>query len=111
MEYVSANPTGDLHIGHGRNGVFGSCLANLLSFAGFQVEQEFYINDTGEQIFQLGQCAWALYQRSLDAKLPIRKTAIRKIVCPTTLIRLSPSTKTSTSRFRRRGAPEADRHH
>jgi arginyl-tRNA synthetase len=65
VEYVSANPTGDLHIGHGRNAVFGSALANLLKFAGYDVEQEFYVNDTGEQIFQLSSCAWALYQRKL----------------------------------------------
>lgn len=63
IEYVSANPTGDLHIGHGRNAVFGSCLANLLKFAGYKVEEEFYINDAGEQISQLGRCAFALYRR------------------------------------------------
>lgn len=63
VEYVSANPTGDLHIGHGRNAVFGSCLVNLLRFAGYEVEAEFYINDAGEQIVQLGRCAYALYRR------------------------------------------------
>ncbi|MBI4532622.1 MAG: arginine--tRNA ligase [Candidatus Melainabacteria bacterium] len=65
IEYVSANPTGDLHIGHGRGAVYGSCLANLLHFVGFAVEQEFYLNDTGEQINQLGRCAWAAYKRLL----------------------------------------------
>lgn len=72
LEYVSANPTGDLHIGHGRNAVFGSCLANLLQFAGYNVHQEFYVNDTGTQIFQLGSCAWALYQKKLgrDVEYP-----------------------------------------
>ncbi|HEY9676564.1 MAG TPA: arginine--tRNA ligase [Drouetiella sp.] len=63
LEYVSANPTGELHIGHGRNAVFGSCLANLFKFAGFDVVQEFYLNDTGAQINQLGAQAWAIYQR------------------------------------------------
>ncbi|MBS2000449.1 MAG: arginine--tRNA ligase [Cyanobacteria bacterium SZAS LIN-5] len=63
IEYVSANPTGELHIGHGRNAVFGSCLANLFKFAGYDVVQEFYLNDTGAQIEQLGAQAWALYQR------------------------------------------------
>jgi arginyl-tRNA synthetase len=62
IEYVSANPTGELHIGHGRNAVFGSCLANLFKFAGYSIEQEFYLNDTGAQITQLGEQAWALYQ-------------------------------------------------
>lgn len=72
IEYVSANPTGELHIGHGRGAVFGSCLANLLAFAGYKVEQEFYINDTGEQIAQLGRCAFALYQKQLgkDVEYP-----------------------------------------
>jgi arginyl-tRNA synthetase len=61
IEYVSANPTGDLHIGHARNAVFGSCLTNLFKFAGFDVEQEFYINDAGEQIVKFGRCIWSLY--------------------------------------------------
>jgi arginyl-tRNA synthetase len=67
VEYVSANPTGELHIGHGRGAVYGSCLSNLLKFSGFGVEEEFYINDTGEQIALLGGCAWALYRRKLGA--------------------------------------------
>jgi arginyl-tRNA synthetase len=70
LEYVSANPTGDLHIGHGRNAVYGNSLANLLKFAGFNIEQEFYVNDTGEQIFQLSQCAWSLYQKKLGRDVP-----------------------------------------
>jgi len=65
IEYVSANPTGELHIGHGRGAVFGSCLSNLMAFAGFDVKQAFYLNDCGEQILQLGRCAWALYRRKL----------------------------------------------
>ena len=68
IEYVSANPTGDLHIGHGRGAVYGSCLANLLAFSGYKVEQEFYVNDTGEQIAQLGRCAWACYKRRLGVE-------------------------------------------
>lgn len=70
VEYVSANPTGDLHIGHGRGAVYGSCLSNLLDFVGFDVEQEFYVNDAGEQIAQLGFCSWALYQRLLGRNVP-----------------------------------------
>jgi len=69
VEYVSANPTGDLHIGHGRGAVYGSCLSNLLKFCGYQVEQEFYINDAGVQVAQLGSCAWAAYQRRLGRKV------------------------------------------
>ncbi len=70
VEYVSANPTGDLHIGHGRGAVYGSCLSNLFSFVGFSVEQEFYVNDAGVQILQLGECAWALYQRLQGRDVP-----------------------------------------
>lgn len=70
VEYVSANPTGDLHIGHGRGAVYGSCLSNLLRFAGFNVEQEFYVNDAGEQILQLGRSGWAAYQRKLGRDVP-----------------------------------------
>ncbi len=69
IEYVSANPTGDLHIGHGRGAVYGSCLANLLKFAGYAVEQEFYLNDTGEQMLTFGRCAWAAYQRRLGKRV------------------------------------------
>ncbi|MEK9656879.1 MAG: arginine--tRNA ligase [bacterium] len=50
LEYVSANPTGPLHIGHARWASIGSCLANILRFCGASVDEEFYINDTGEQV-------------------------------------------------------------
>jgi arginyl-tRNA synthetase len=74
IEYVSANPTGELHIGHGRNAVYGSCLAHLMKFAGYNVEEEFYINDIGEQINALGACAWALYQRRFNKDVPYPET-------------------------------------
>jgi arginyl-tRNA synthetase len=55
VEHCSANPTGPLHIAHGRQAAVGDSLANLLDFAGFQVKREFYINDTGNQIEMLGK--------------------------------------------------------
>lgn len=55
LEYVSANPTGPFHIGHGRWAAMGSALANLLKYAGYDVFQEFYINDAGNQIKNLGR--------------------------------------------------------
>ena len=55
IEYVSANPTGPLHIGHGRWAAMGSSLSNLLAFAGYKPYQEFYINDAGNQINKLGK--------------------------------------------------------
>lgn len=69
IEYVSANPTGGLHIGHGRGAVLGSCLANLFDFAGYDVEEEFYVNDAGAQIAALGRCALAAYQRKLGKEV------------------------------------------
>lgn len=70
IEYVSANPTGDLHIGHGRGAVLGSCLANLFKFAGHEVIEEFLVNDAGEQISQLADCSWSLYQKKLGRDVP-----------------------------------------
>lgn len=57
IEYVSANPTGDLHLGHGRQAVLGSALESLFDWAGYYVESEFYINDAGVQIAKLGESA------------------------------------------------------
>jgi arginyl-tRNA synthetase len=64
VEYVSANPTGPLHIGHCRGAVVGDALANLLSKAGYDVTREYYINDAGAQVTAL---AWAAYWRYLQA--------------------------------------------
>ena len=55
VEFVSANPTGPLHIGHGRGAALGDALARLLTAAGYQVEREYYINDVGTQILTLGK--------------------------------------------------------
>jgi arginyl-tRNA synthetase len=64
VEYVSANPTGPMHIGHCRGAVVGDALANLLTKAGFEVTKEYYINDAGAQVTAL---AWAAYWRYLQA--------------------------------------------
>lgn len=72
VEYVSANPTGPLHAGHGRGAVFGDTLANVLSFAGHDVQREYYVNDAGAQVRVFGETLWARYQQALgrDAPLP-----------------------------------------
>ncbi len=72
LEFVSANPTGPMHVGHGRGAAVGDVLANLLSGVGFQVQREFYINDAGSQIQALGASVWAEYQKlqGLDAPFP-----------------------------------------
>ncbi|MDP1629060.1 MAG: arginine--tRNA ligase, partial [bacterium] len=54
VEFVSANPTGPLHLGNGRGGAIGSALANILAFSGFKVEREYYVNDRGNQVKMLG---------------------------------------------------------
>ena len=64
VEYVSANPTGPMHIGHCRGAVVGDALANLLAKSGYEVTKEFYINDAGAQVTAL---AWAAYWRYLQA--------------------------------------------
>ena len=65
LEYVSANPTGPFHIGHGRWAAMGSALANLLKFYGHEVYQEFYINDAGSQIQKLGNSLKIRVQQEL----------------------------------------------
>ena len=65
VEFVSANPTGPLHVGHGRGAALGDALANLLSAVGYDVSREFYINDAGRQIRLLALSVWTKYQQSL----------------------------------------------
>ncbi|AVP35740.1 arginine--tRNA ligase [Staphylococcus felis] len=72
IEYVSANPTGDLHIGHARNAAVGDTLSNILDAAGYDVTREYYINDAGNQITNLALSIEARYLQSLgqDAEMP-----------------------------------------
>ena len=65
VEFVSANPTGPLHVGHGRGAALGDAIANLLAGVGFEVEREYYINDAGSQMRLLGESVWA---RLLEAQ-------------------------------------------
>jgi len=65
VEYVSANPTGPMHVGHCRGAVFGDALANLLAFSGFAVTREYYINDAGAQVDVLGRSAFLRYREAL----------------------------------------------
>ncbi len=64
VEYVSANPTGPLHVGHARGTVVGDALASLLAKAGYDVTREFYINDAGAQVDKLGQSAYLRYREA-----------------------------------------------
>jgi arginyl-tRNA synthetase len=72
VEFVSANPTGALHIGHGRQAALGDAISELLEWSGWQVHREFYYNDAGEQINRLARSVWARYQQQLgrDVEFP-----------------------------------------
>jgi arginyl-tRNA synthetase len=65
VEYVSANPTGPMHVGHCRGAVFGDALSNLLAFAGYAVTREYYINDAGAQVDALARSAYLRYREAL----------------------------------------------
>jgi arginyl-tRNA synthetase len=69
VEYVSANPTGPLHVAHARGAVVGDALANLLHKAGFTVTKEYYINDAGAQVDKLGQSTFLRYQEALGTAI------------------------------------------
>ncbi|HET6478364.1 MAG TPA: arginine--tRNA ligase, partial [Dehalococcoidales bacterium] len=72
IEFVSVNPTGPLHVGHGRGAILGSTLSNALTAAGYQVEKEYYINDAGNQIDAFYRSLYARYQQCLgnEAQMP-----------------------------------------
>jgi arginyl-tRNA synthetase len=69
VEYVSANPTGPMHVGHCRGAVFGDALASLLAFAGYDVTREYYINDAGAQVDVLARSAFLRYREALGENI------------------------------------------
>jgi arginyl-tRNA synthetase len=69
VEYVSANPTGPMHVGHGRGAVFGDALVNLLIFAGYDVTREYYVNDAGAQVDVLARSAYLRYREALGENI------------------------------------------
>jgi arginyl-tRNA synthetase len=69
VEYVSANPTGPMHVGHCRGAVFGDALASLLKFAGYEVAREYYINDAGAQVDVLARSAYLRYREALGENI------------------------------------------
>jgi arginyl-tRNA synthetase len=70
VEFVSANPTGPLHMGSARNAAIGDVLASILSAANYQVEREYYVNDAGSQIRKFGESVFARYQQQLGRDVP-----------------------------------------
>jgi len=77
VEFVSANPTGPLHVGHGRQAAYGATLANILTAAGFAVEREYYINDAGRQMDILAVSTWARYLQACGEALPFPENGYR----------------------------------
>ncbi len=77
VEFVSANPTGPLHLGHGRGAAVGAALSNLLEAAGYSVEREYYINDAGRQVKLLGQSVFAKYQQLMGVEYPFPEDGYR----------------------------------
>ena len=71
VEFVSANPTGPLHLGHGRQGAIGDAIAGLLDWTGWSVSREFYFNDAGAQIDRLAESVWARYQQRSGREVEI----------------------------------------
>jgi arginyl-tRNA synthetase len=69
VEYVSANPTGPMHVGHCRGAVFGDALANLLAFVNYKVTREYYVNDAGAQVDALARSAYLRYREALGEEI------------------------------------------
>ena len=75
VEYVSANPTGPLHVGHTRGAVFGDALASLLAFAGHEVTREYYVNDGGAQVDALARSVYLRYLEALGREVSVEAGA------------------------------------
>ena len=73
VEYVSANPTGDLHLGHARGAAYGDTLTRILSFVGYDVLREYYVNDAGNQIEVLGNSPFERYKETLGLPFDLSK--------------------------------------
>jgi arginyl-tRNA synthetase len=77
VEFVSANPTGPLHVGHGRGAVYGSVVADLLAAVGFEVHREYYVNDAGRQMDILTTSIWLRYLEECGEVIPFPSNAYR----------------------------------
>jgi arginyl-tRNA synthetase len=77
VEFVSANPTGPLHVGHGRQAAYGATLSNILSAVGFDIAREYYINDAGRQVEILAVSTWLRYLEICGEELPFPSNGYR----------------------------------
>jgi arginyl-tRNA synthetase len=81
VEFVSANPTGPLHVGHGRHAAFGACIANLLRATGYQVDTEYYVNDAGRQMNILAVSVWLRYLQAHGVQLEFPSNCYQADYC------------------------------
>ncbi len=77
VEFVSANPTGPLHIGHGRGAAYGAAICNLLKKTGFNVHSEYYVNDSGRQVNILTVSVWLRYLQQFEKEVPFPENAYK----------------------------------
>lgn len=77
VEFVSANPTGPLHVGHGRGAAYGECVASLLKATGHDVSKEYYVNDAGRQMDILAASVWLRYLQAMGEELPFPTNGYR----------------------------------
>ena len=77
IEFVSANPTGPLHVGHGRGAAYGATLASLMRAVGYDVDCEYYVNDAGRQMNILAASVWLRYLQQLDIEIPFPVNAYK----------------------------------
>jgi arginyl-tRNA synthetase len=92
VEFVSANPTGPLHVGHGRGAAFGATVANLLEAIGYQVHREYYVNDAGRQMNILAASVWLRYLEHCGERFAFPATATGAITCATSPPDSTPNT-------------------
>jgi len=110
VEFVSANPTGPLHIGHGRGAATGDAVASLLKAAGFDVQREYYINDAGNQMNTLGLSGLLRYRQLLGEAVEFPDNCYQGDYIKDIARDASPSTRTVSPRCRRRrGWPSSPR--
>ena len=115
VEFVSANPTGPLHVGHGRGAAYGASLSSLLTFAGWDVTREYYVNDAGRQMDILGLSTWLRYLEQHGVALPFPPNAyqgdyVREMAAQITAAHGTQYVRTAAAVLEGTpGLPEADR--
>jgi len=113
LEFISANPTGPLHVGHGRHAAYGASVGNLLEAAGYPVHREYYVNDAGRQMDILGASVWLRWLESNDVSLPFptggyRGAYIRDIAADIDTASLTPPSRDDVLKGLPADAPEGD---